>query len=270
MERILKLSIITINYNNKVGLEKTISSILSQTYKDFEWIVIDGGSTDGSKELIENNQTNISYWCSEPDNGIYHAMNKGIVKAKGEYLQFLNSGDVFYSDTVLDSVVPYLNNGDIYMTNMCHSRKLNTPIVKPESLISTNLLNTLIFKGIMHPASYTRKQCFERMGLFNEDLRIISDWWFFFKAIVLYNVPIEYIPVVSVIFDETGISSTHPDITESDKEILWGDNIPLGQLVLFYQDNYDIIFTLKKRKKVFFLYRIYMYIDRLINRFLTK
>ncbi len=92
----MKLSIITVNLNNKDGLQKTIDSVISQTFKDFEWIVIDGGSTDGSKELIEKYSDYISYWVSEPDKGIYNAMNKGIKVAKGDYLEFLNSGDIFF------------------------------------------------------------------------------------------------------------------------------------------------------------------------------
>ena len=78
----MKLSIITINYNNKAGLQKTIDSVVAQTWRDFEWIIIDGGSTDGSKELIEQYQQHFAYWCSEPDKGVYNAMNKGIDKAK--------------------------------------------------------------------------------------------------------------------------------------------------------------------------------------------
>ena len=82
----MKLSIITINYNNRDGLQKTIESVVSQSFKDFEWIVIDGGSNDGSRELIERYAESISYWVSEPDNGIYNAMNKGIRVSKGDYL----------------------------------------------------------------------------------------------------------------------------------------------------------------------------------------
>ena len=89
----MKLSVITINFNNKEGLAKTIVSVVGQTTRDFEWIIIDGGSTDGSMELIENNSEYISYYVSEPDKGIYNAMNKGIMASHGEYLLFLNSGD---------------------------------------------------------------------------------------------------------------------------------------------------------------------------------
>ena len=86
-----KLSIITINYNNLEGLKKTFESVFMQTYQDFEYIVIDGGSTDGSKEYIAENTDKINHWVSEPDKGVYHAMNKGIVKASGEYLLFIKT-----------------------------------------------------------------------------------------------------------------------------------------------------------------------------------
>ena len=86
-----KLSIITVNYNNLQGLQKTISSVLNQTWKEFEYIVIDGASTDGSVDFLENQGKYLDYWVSEPDKGVYQAMNKGIKKAKGEYLLFLKT-----------------------------------------------------------------------------------------------------------------------------------------------------------------------------------
>ena len=97
----MKLSIITINYNNKEGLRRTIESVILQTFKDYEWIVIDGGSSDGSKELIEQYQQHFSYWCSEPDRGMYHAMNKGLGHSTGEWIIILNSGDYLYSENSL-------------------------------------------------------------------------------------------------------------------------------------------------------------------------
>ena len=98
------LSIITVSFNNLDGLTKTTNSIIEQTFRDFEWIVIDGGSSDGSKEYLIKNSKYISYWCSEPDNGIYNAMNKGIMKAKGNYLLFMNSGDFLFNKHVLKKV----------------------------------------------------------------------------------------------------------------------------------------------------------------------
>lgn len=97
----MKISIITINFNNKDGIEKTISSVVAQTYKDIQYIIIDGDSTDGSVEVIKKYHEDIDYWISEPDKGIYDAMNKGILKATGDYVLFLNSGDYLSIEELL-------------------------------------------------------------------------------------------------------------------------------------------------------------------------
>ena len=99
-----KLSIITINYNNADGLQKTIKSVISQTFKNFEYIIIDGHSSDKSIDVIKENENYFAYWCSEKDRGIYDAQNKGIQKAKGDYLLFLNSGDCLENEKVLEKV----------------------------------------------------------------------------------------------------------------------------------------------------------------------
>ena len=109
----VKLSIITVNLNNLEGLKRTYESVVCQTFTDYEWIVIDGGSTDGSREFIEQHQDKFAYWCSEPDKGIYNAMNKGIMRAKGEYLNFMNSGDCFASNDTLIRVLVDERNEDI-------------------------------------------------------------------------------------------------------------------------------------------------------------
>ena len=99
-----KLSIITVNLNKAKGLQKTIESVIFQTFTDYEYIIIDGGSTDGSKQIIEQYADKITYWVSEPDSGIYNGMNKGIKVAKGEYCLFLNSEDYLLSNEILQNV----------------------------------------------------------------------------------------------------------------------------------------------------------------------
>lgn len=105
----MKLSIITINFNNEKGLKKTLESVSIQTYKNFEFIIIDGGSTDNSVNIIKEYQPIITYWLSEPDKGIYNAMNKGIAQAHGEYCIFMNSGDTFYDASTIEKSLPYLD-----------------------------------------------------------------------------------------------------------------------------------------------------------------
>ena len=100
----MKISIITINLNNVSGLENTLSSVRAQTFRDFEQIVVDGGSSDGSVDVIRANSDWIAQWISEPDSGIYNAMNKGVRMASGDYLLFLNSGDCLASPKVLENV----------------------------------------------------------------------------------------------------------------------------------------------------------------------
>lgn len=104
----MKISVITVNYNNKKGLEATINSVISQKYLDFEFIIVDGNSNDGSKDIIYKKRNYITKWISEPDSGIYNAMNKGVKMSTGDYLIFMNSGDEFYDTQVLDKIAKVL------------------------------------------------------------------------------------------------------------------------------------------------------------------
>lgn len=109
----MKVSIITIAYNNLDGLRQTYESIRQQTFRDFEWIVIDGGSTDGTKQFLEEHDSEIAFWCSEPDKGVYNAQNKGTQHAQGEYSIYMNSGDSFYADNVLEKIFEQKSDADI-------------------------------------------------------------------------------------------------------------------------------------------------------------
>ena len=113
----MRLSVITINMNNRKGLERTIKSVVCQIFADFEYIVIDGASVDGSADVIREYADKIHYWISEPDTGIYNAMNKGILQAKGDYCLFLNSGDALYTTTVLEEVFNQNFSEDIIIGN---------------------------------------------------------------------------------------------------------------------------------------------------------
>ena len=128
----MKLSIITINYNNLEGLKRTYESVVSQTCQDFEWIIIDGGSTDGSKEFIEEHRDKFAYWCSEPDKGIYNAMNKGISKAKGEYLNFMNSGDEYADERVIEEFIDTKWEEDVILGDAFFVGEFETEKIHPE------------------------------------------------------------------------------------------------------------------------------------------
>ena len=150
------LSIITINYNNIEGLKKTIESVLMQTYIDFEWIVIDGGSTDGSKELLEKYDDHFSYWVSEKDSGIYPAMNKAISLIKGKYCQFLNSGDLFSSAYALNEVMKNPLFADVHYANV--NIIAGSDIIEKRTYPSKLTIDFLFRSPLGHQATFIRSE----------------------------------------------------------------------------------------------------------------
>ena len=201
----MKLTVITINYNNKEGLVKTFDSIRVQTWKDFEYIVIDGGSTDGGKALIEENDR-VNYWVSEKDSGVYNAMNKGIKKANGDYIIFMNSGDFFYDEFVLEKVVDHLDsNIDIlYGDSVFFNDKGYRKVIKaPEKLTFG-----FFYDGeLNHQAVFTKRSLFNDYLYYNEDYKICADWEFFIITVCLHNVSFKYLKEVICYYDFSGISA---------------------------------------------------------------
>lgn len=220
----MKLSIITVNLNNKDGLQRTIDSVVSQTFRDFEWIVIDGGSTDGSKELIEKYSNYISYWVSEPDKGIYNAMNKGIRVAKGEYLQFLNSGDYYVDKQVLTDFFSTSNSHDILFGNTLISKN---GYLKRINFQNDYLTCYRLVKGtINHPSAFIKSHLFNDYGLYDESLKIVSDWKFFFESIVIHKCSIRHLSNDVVIFDCSGISSTNSTLLKQERTLVLKQLLP--------------------------------------------
>lgn len=180
----IKLSIITINYNNLAGLKRTVASIVNQTQKDFEYIIIDGGSTDGSVAFIESQNQKLAYWVSEPDSGIYNAMNKGIKVAKGDYLLFLNSGDHLFDSEVIRKSKSHLAHHDLVCFDMqLIGEKASKIFSAPDAL----RFSDLYFGYLPHPATFIKKELFDIVGLYDESFKIISDWKFFILAIHRYH-----------------------------------------------------------------------------------
>lgn len=179
-----KLSIITINYNNLDGLKRTVESVVSQTWQDFEYIIIDGSSTDGSAAYIESQNDKIDYWVSEPDKGIYNAMNKGIAKATGEYLLFLNSGDHFYDTTVLQENIKYLQNYDLICFDIEVRGDTTSEIVTyPEKI----QFSDLCFGSLCHQSTFIKKELFEIIGFYDENFKLVSDWKMFIVSLFKFN-----------------------------------------------------------------------------------
>lgn len=198
----MKLSIITVNYNNRDGLQKTIDSVISQTWRDFEWIIIDGGSTDGSKELIEKYQSNFAYWCSEPDKGVYNAMNKGIAKAKGEYISCMNSGDIYYENDTLNKVFYTKRTADILYGD---AMKVNGKNPHLDHFAVPVEIYTFFHRNVCHQAMFVRTQILKEKG-FDESYRLIADYSRWIEAAINGN-SFEYINVIVCSYDTQGMST---------------------------------------------------------------
>jgi glycosyltransferase involved in cell wall biosynthesis len=200
----MKLSIITINKNNASGLEKTIQSVVEQTYNDFEYIVIDGASADNSVEVIKKYSSKLNYWVSEPDTGIYNAMNKGIRKAQGDYCLFLNSGDYLVSSTTLLNVFIEINNitqADIYFSNCIRTDGITN--YYPDHLTLTFLLDN----AINHQNTLIKRSLFLEHDFYNENLNIVSDQEFFLYELWKYKSKFIHMKTNISIFDMHGIGS---------------------------------------------------------------
>ncbi|MBI4947160.1 MAG: glycosyltransferase [Bacteroidetes bacterium] len=195
-----KLSIITVNLNNVDGLLKTIESVVEQTFSDYEYIVIDGGSIDGSVESIKKYADKIRYWVSEPDKGIYNAMNKGIKQAKGEYCLFLNSGDWLFEKDTLSNVFKKFPDQDIVYGNLQTPKGTWT---YPQKLT----FSVFFFSSIAHPATFIRKSLFDTYGYYNENYTIASDWEFFIIALVKNNCSYKHIDNTISCFEFGGMST---------------------------------------------------------------
>ncbi len=233
-----KLSIITVNLNNAKGLQKTIDSVVNQTFSDFEYLIIDGGSTDTSKEIIKKYASKITYWSSEPDSGIYNGMNKGIKQAKGEYCLFLNSGDNFVENNSIKKAFSTNFNENVVYGNII----VNLNVIKyPNKL---DLLH-FIQNSLPHPASFIKRELFLKYGFYNEANKIVSDWEFFIDIIIKHKLSYKQLPITISNFDYTGISSQEKSRTFMLEE---RENILKNKLNLILE-NYSCLAQENKKYK---------------------
>ncbi|WP_296386323.1 glycosyltransferase family 2 protein [Winogradskyella sp.] len=222
------ISVITINYNNKTGLTDTINSVKSQNFKDFEYIVIDGDSSDGSKGIVEANKAHFAYCTSEKDSGIYNAMNKGIRASNGKYLLFLNSGDTLDNETILENSSKYLKTDkDIYFGNLELVHETTREIVRYPDELSFNFFFN---KGhIPHPSSFIKKSLFNEVYMYKEKFKIVSDWDFFVCAICKHNASYLHIDQVISNYATDGISGDpkYVQLLQNERAQSIKDNFPL-------------------------------------------
>lgn len=214
----MKLSIITVNYNDAEGLERTIKSVMSQSFKDFEFIIIDGGSTDASVDVIKKYEDKIDYWVSERDGGIYPGMNKGLRQAKGEYVNFMNGGDSYYSPDVLNAIFALNSNADIITGTHSENGIRN---VGEGGVTMLDLYKW----AIDHQASFIKRELALRHP-YDEKYKIVSDWKFFIEALVFDNCSFFYTDTIVVDVDMRGISNTNFELDMQEREAVLRELFP--------------------------------------------
>lgn len=198
----MKISVITINYNNRDGLERTIKSVVSQTYKDFEYIIIDGNSSDGSKDVFNTYKERYDIkGVSEPDHGLYNAMNKGIDMAQGDYCVFMNSGDSFFDTEVLDKVSLHLKNNIGIVSGIGKAGILTWYPPEPSKINLTFFLKN----SLNHQSTFVRRDILLRHH-FSENYKIVSDTELLFKALILDNESYTDIPIIVCSCEDPGAS----------------------------------------------------------------
>lgn len=263
-----KLSIITINYNNAQGLKKTMESVFCQTSMDFEYLVIDGGSIDESVNVIRQfDKTKIRkfIWISEPDKGIYNAMNKGIMLSQGEYVQFLNSGDELASSNVtslmlLDMPDCSVLSGDMQLMSDNKYVKWKGPSTRKITFM------TLYQGAINHSPSYIKRSLFYKYGFYDESLKIVSDWKFFLITIGLNNESIVLRHVIVTKFDLSGISSTNMELRKMERRMVLEELIP--KVILTDFDDFALVYNkFKLLNKYKILSLIFDLIFKILNKF---
>ena len=285
------LSIITINYNNAVGLRKTLASVASQTYAEIEHIIIDGGSTDESVEILRaypqplpegrgeitegkfptQNPAHKVIWVSEKDKGIYNAMNKGIRMATSEYIQILNSGDMLFDAHVTQRMSEYLEQ-----INSQHEKPIG---ILYGNMIKVNAAGEIVGKSgyteyslrqfysstLNHDCAYIRKDLFEEYGLYDENLKIVSDWKWYLQAIGLGRVKPEYVDIDVTIFDDGGISETNLALRNKERRQVLEELLPPA--VLWDYDTHAFEMEQMNRLRRWKLYPLVYFIERVCFKF---
>jgi glycosyltransferase involved in cell wall biosynthesis len=235
----MKYSIITVNYNNKDGLRKTIESVIHQTCRDFEYIVIDGGSTDGSVDVIKEYDKDIDYWVSEPDNGIYHAMNKGIAHAHGDYLNFMNSGDCFYNDKILQHLADKGWTSDLIVGRDFHfdvsTQRGFATILPPRLSMLTFIHNTL-----PHQSTFFKRELF-KVTPYDENLRLVADVKFFIQKICIEECTVQYTDDIICRREPDGLSASNNENRLHEHQKIIAEVLPPGAI-----QDYDTLYQLDK------------------------
>jgi len=242
----MRISIITINRNNCNGLRKTIESVISQSTSPFEFIVIDGASSDGSTNLLKEYSNAISYSVSEPDKGIYNAMNKGVVAAHGEYCLFLNSGDALCHTEVLAQVKASGVESDI----ICGNAILQENPPKRKAAPTEITLRFLYGGTLCHQAVFI-KTTLLRKHPYNESLRIVADREFFLQCLIFESCSYQAVNIDICNYDITGFSAQNRFASEQEWQAVMQAHIPERILIDYGQEVSGVLYGFSSYEKLF-------------------
>lgn len=215
------ISIITISLNNLSGLKKTIQSVNVQTYGQIEHIIVDGASEDGTAEYLKNYTGKIALWISEPDNGVYHAMNKGIKISSGYFCLFLNAGDILLNSSILELISKEISDNPDYNIYYADLKFQNSQtMVTHDQLYPESIsLNYFSFASLGHPAAFFSREILVNLGGYMENYQIISDWALFVQAF-LRGYTFKHLPIFCSVFEIGGLSYNVPLLNQEHREIL--------------------------------------------------
>ena len=264
----MRLSIITINRNNAEGLEKTMLSVATQTFMELEYIIVDGASADGSVEVIKRLEPQFTHlkWVSEPDKGIYNAMNKGLHMATGEYVQILNSADCLAATDVTERMLAALEDAgcpNILYGNMIKCFPDGRKVVD-KCFAGQEITMLGMFTGTLnHDPAYIRRDLFEKYSYYDESLKIVSDWKWYLQAIILGGEQPRYVDLDVTLFDMTGISeNAHSKtlIREERQQVL--DELVPSVYLHDYQRYADDIYLMQRVRRHPWAYQIVWFVER--------
>lgn len=233
-----RFSIITVCYNEVDHIRETLDSVVNQTCHNFEFIVVDGGSTDGTREIIEQYANQITWWCSEPDKGIYNAMNKGVKHATGEYVIFMNGGDCFHSENVLQDILATGSNADI-IEGYCLKKGTNEYLRKNEQDVARRILTDTL----SHQSSFIRRQLLLAYP-YDEHYKIVSDWKFWIEAILCHNCSFQFVEIVVSDMDMNGRTFGSYELNLKERKLALADfrnDAKIGSLINVFSDYNELM-----------------------------
>lgn len=220
----MKISIITVSYNSESTIAETIESVLSQSYQDFEYLIIDGLSHDGTVDIIKKYEPKFNgrlHWVSHKDKGIYDAMNKGIQMAKGDIIGIINSDDFYMNDKVLENVIDGFERKnvdslytDLYLVDPVETNKIIRNCRYRE------FKKGLFFKGWHppHPAFFVKKSIYDKYGSFDLSYKIAADYEFMLRVLEKYAITTVYLPIHTIKMRNGGVSTTSIDQIKLSQE----------------------------------------------------